>query len=119
MYSKKYYEELKSDLIKWKSKIEKMLSQFDNLSCDDKDRVSPYISEFSKIVSGLSEKIERLRRHCSNEYPSYSGEWKFTSGKEEKKEDGTEHSSVWGGLDFEPGEIDKSNDEVLEDANPT
>ena len=84
---KNEYLELKSELMEWKGRMEKVLLKFDTLSCDDKERVLPYVNDVTRIVAGLSDKMKRLMRHCSVEFPSYSGKWAFESGGEEQQSD--------------------------------
>jgi hypothetical protein len=81
------YSELRSELMEWKGRMETVLVKFDTLSCDDKERVLPYVNDVTKIVGGLSDKMKSLLRHCSTEFPSYSGEWAFESGGDEKQSD--------------------------------
>ena len=58
-------EKLIAELDVWKEKADRITRELDNLPSGDKEKVLPEITDWHMFIEDLCERIDRVRRDCS------------------------------------------------------
>lgn len=60
-----YCEGLGKELSSWKFRIDNIIKHFDNLHCDDREKVSGQINELIILSTELNDRIGELENACT------------------------------------------------------
>jgi len=63
-----YCDSLADELRGWKAKVDSILAELDNMPSGDKEKVVPQVNELHGLAEQLVDRIERLKRDCTDEW---------------------------------------------------
>ena len=65
---KSYCDNLSMELTGWKAKIYDVVRQLDKVSSGDKQKVVPMVNELHMFIEEISDRIDRLKKECPNQW---------------------------------------------------